>query len=85
MHMSLSLCASTQGQRKSADPGGSGQAGALQSPMSGQEEKRRLAHPHFPHQQGEAALRGLGLGGWQQLGLGVPLALHLFLLLFFDN
>lgn len=49
----------------------SGQAGALQSPMLGWEEKRRLAHPPSPHLQGEESLRGTGLGVWQQLGLGV--------------
>lgn len=34
-----------------------GQAGALQSLMLGQEEKRRLVRPPFPHLRGEEPLR----------------------------
>lgn len=50
---------------------GSGQARALQNLMLEQEEKRRLGLPLSPHLQAEASLRGLGLGVWQQVGLGV--------------
>lgn len=50
---------------------GSGQAGVLQSQTLGQEEKRSLVHPPSPHLQGAESPRGLGLGGWQQVVLGV--------------
>lgn len=50
---------------------GSGQAGVLQNLTLGQAEKKRLAHLPSPHLQGGESLRGLELGDWQQVELGV--------------